>query len=106
MHIKEFQIVKILLVWIFLEEILKHLSEHKICFRFGNNYIERMRLTSRWQTLEADRVFLIKTLGTGKTSLVYDGTSFAFDFPNGNDLEYFAHNNGALVFGKYTNNVD
>jgi hypothetical protein len=59
------------------------------------------------------------SLGTGTTSklLVYDGgftgsggngffAGFAVDYPSGNDFGMFAHNNGALVFGKYTNNND
>jgi len=59
------------------------------------------------------------SLGTGTTSklLVYDGgtiaqggngffAGFAIDYPNGNDFGMYAHNNGSIVFGKYTNNND
>jgi hypothetical protein len=59
------------------------------------------------------------SLGTGTTSklLVYDGgtiaqggngffAGFAVDLPSGNDFGMYAHNNGSIVFGKYTNNND
>jgi hypothetical protein len=86
----------------------------------GGSPTERMRITSGGNVgIGTASPNARLSLGTGTTSklLVYDGgftgsggngffAGFAVDYPSGNDFGMFAHNNGALVFGKYTNNND